>query len=389
MSENTKKIAILIESTRSYARDLILGIAQFHDEYRNWEIEFSPRGFDEPLPDWFKSWKGHGVIARIDNRRLLRILLAKNVPVVDLRRFIEHPSVPQIGPDDRMAVQMVFDLFRKRHFDSFAFVGPAEKEHPVMDIRLTHFRELAAKQGFDLTEIRPSSSGNHKSSVDSVLRRELKRLPSRTAILAANDDWGMKTLENCRHLGRPVPYDLVVAGIGNDQCLCELALPKLSSVDLNPQHIGYTAAAMLQKMMNTRSFKPPRETQVKPSAVIERTSTDMISLDDHYVRLAIQFIRANVDQRLVVDDVVKHVHLCRVALENRFRKALRHSVFQEILLVKMETIKERLVRTDMPIKHIAQEAGFADPSYLMHAFRKYTGETMRQYRKKFRKENDS
>lgn len=382
-----RKIAILIESTRSYARDLILGIARFQNEHRNWEIEFSPRGFDEPLPGWLRSWKGHGIIARIDNRHLLRTLLAKKVPVVDLRRFIKHRSVPQIGPDDRQAVQMVFELFRKRNFDSFAFVGPAEKEHPVMDVRLTNFLALTHEHGFGLIEIRPSASPDRKSNTEAVLRHKLKRLPSRTAILAANDDWGMKTLEACRHLGRPVPYDLVVAGIGNDQCLCELALPKLTSVDLNPQLIGYTAAEMLQKMMNRRSYKPPRETLIEPLVVVERTSTDMISVEDHYVRLAIQFIRANVDKRLAVDDVARHVHLSIRALENHFRQVLGHSVFQEILLVKMEAVKERLTRTKMPIKQIAEETGFGTASYLMKAFRKYAGETMKQYRKRFRDEN--
>ena len=77
----------------------------------------------------------------------------------------------------------------------------------------------------------------------------------------------------------------------------------------------------------------PEDMLVDPRFMIERSSTDMISVEDRYVRTAIQFIRANICEKITVRDVVKQVHLCRVALENRFKKVRGHSIYQEIMLV--------------------------------------------------------
>ena len=382
ISATKKKVAVLVESTRSYARDLILGIARYQSEHQNWEIEFTPRGRGEPLPEWLKSWNGNGILARIEDRRMLRLLLAKGIPVVDLRRFITHPSIPQIGPNDRKVVQMVFEHFRMRRAKRFAFVGPVAQEHPALDRRFSCFRDLVRSEGSELIEIRLSEQLENTKQVAALLRRRIKSMTFGTAILAATDDWGLTVLESCRFLERSVPNDLLVAGVGNDHCLCELSLPKLTSVDLNAKHIGYLAAEMLQKMMK-RSFAPPQETFVDPRFVIARSSTDMISVDDPYVQRAVQFIRSNADKKIVVGDVVKYAHLCRVALENHFKKVLGHSIFQEIMSVKIEAIKERLAQTDLPIKSIAFETGFVDPMYMKRVFQKLTGETVKEYRRKF------
>lgn len=386
MKRKTKKrVAILVESTRSYSRDLILGIAQYQREHQDWEIEFSPRGFDEPIPSWLQSWNGDGVLARINDRRMLRMLLSKNVPIIDLRRLFKHRLIPRIGPDDRKAVELLFEHFCRRGFRQFAFVGPAREVHPTLDMRFTCFRELVRLRGHEPIEIRFNAEIGGRKKVNSLLHRRIRQLQSGTAVLAANDDWGLAVLEACRYLDRAVPYDLVVAGIGNDQCLCELALPTLTSVDLNPRRIGYLAAEILQKMMVKPSFLPD-DTLVDPRFVIERASTDMISVEDRYVRSAVQFIRTNIGQKIVVRDVVRHAHLCRVALENHFKKVRGHSIFQEIMLVRIEAIKERLAKTDMSLKEIAHETGFSDPMYMIRVFQKTTGETAKEYRRRMQPE---
>lgn len=385
MSRNTqKRVAILIESTRSYSRDVILGVAEYQKEHRNWEIEFSPRGFDEPIPDWLKSWNGDGVLARINDRRMLQILLSKKVPIIDLRRFLEHRSIPQIGPNDRQAVEMVFEHFWQRGFRRFAFVGPAPEAHPTLDRRFSSFHDLVRSKESELTVIRLEEKSGSRRRIQTRLRRGIQKLESGTAILAANDDWGLSVLEACRYLDRSVPYDLLVAGIGNDRCLCELALPTLTSVDLNPKHIGYTAARILQKMMAKPGFRP-EDTLIEPRYVIERSSTDMVAVEDRYVRSAVQFIRSNFGKKIDAHDVVKHAHLCRMALENRFKKSLGHSIYREIMQVRLEAIKDRLAKTDMTLKEIARETGFSDPMYMIRVFGKMTGETVKEYRQRMQR----
>ena len=51
----------------------------------------------------------------------------------------------------------------------------------------------------------------------------------------------------CSRIGLSVPDDIAVIGVGNDQPVCELSMPALSSVDVNAQAAGYEAAAWLDR----------------------------------------------------------------------------------------------------------------------------------------------
>ena len=95
-----RRVALLIESSRAYGRELIRGIARFNKERARWRVEFTPRGLDDPPPAWLKAWSGEGILARVNDERMARALSAKRVPVVDLRRALRLKGVPMVGPDD-------------------------------------------------------------------------------------------------------------------------------------------------------------------------------------------------------------------------------------------------------------------------------------------------
>jgi hypothetical protein len=45
-----RRVALLIESSRAYARELIRGIARYNQEGKHWLVEFTPRGLEDPPP---------------------------------------------------------------------------------------------------------------------------------------------------------------------------------------------------------------------------------------------------------------------------------------------------------------------------------------------------
>ena len=53
--------------------------------------------------------------------------------------------------------------------------------------------------------------------------------------MACNDDRGREVLEACRDAGLRVPEEIAVVGVDNDELLCELADPPLSSVCSMPR----------------------------------------------------------------------------------------------------------------------------------------------------------
>jgi len=108
----------------------------------------------------------------------------------------------------------------------------------------------------------------------------------------------------------------------------------------------------------------------------------VLATRDEAVIRAVKFIRDHVGQRIQVADVLKHAKMSRASLEPRVKRVLGRTVYQEILRVQIERVKDLLGTTDLPIKQIAAQAGFHYVQYLTRAFRKATGLTPGRFRKR-------
>lgn len=380
-----RRVALLIESSRAYARELIRGIARFNQERTHWRVEFTPRGLDDPPPAWLKAWRGHGVLARINDRRMARALAEKGVPVVDLRRTLRSKGVPLVGPDDATVSRLVVEHFRQRGFRRMAFVGLPVGSHRAMDARAEHFRRLVEEAGCEHRQlnVRVVTRGDRWETQCGQIGRWIERLERPVGIMASNDDLGLLVLDACRRAGTGVPDEVAVAGVGNDECLCDLALPALTSVDLNPRKVGYEAAVLLDRMM---AGKPVAEceTVVAPAGIVARMSSDVMATDDSRVAQAVLFIRKHACDGIQVADVLRHVCVSRASLEPRFKRVLGRTVHQEIQRIRLLRVQELLAATDVPIKQIARLAGFRYPEYMMRVFRRVTGQTLKGYRESAR-----
>lgn len=118
--------------------------------------------------------------------------------------------------------------------------------------------------------------------------RWLKSLAQPIGLMACNDICGRRILNLCRVHGLRVPEHMAVIGVDNDEVLCDLAEPPMSSIMLPTERIGYQAAELLSGMMD--GTKPLRhEILIPPSDVMRRRSTDVAAVEDPYVAAAAGF----------------------------------------------------------------------------------------------------
>ena len=75
--------------------------------------------------------------------------------------------------------------------------------------------------------------------------RWVKRLPKPLGIMAGNDIRGIQMLDACRRAGVAVPEEVAVVGVDNEEFVCLLAYPPLSSVIPDAFRVGYEAAGLL------------------------------------------------------------------------------------------------------------------------------------------------
>ena len=294
-----------------------------------------------------------------------------------------QPAADDIGSDNEAVGRLAADHFLERGFRQFAFCGLRRGYHPGIDRRCDCFQRFIEQAGYpcQVLEDTPRRRPRSWEQEQDWIAHWIAGLPKPVGIMTANDDRGLQVLDACRRIGAAVPDQVAVLSVDNDEYLCGLSLPSLSSIDLNSEQTGYQAAALLDRMMKGK--RPPRHLpEIAPAGVVVRRSTDVLATDDADVIRAVQFIRENACRSIHVPEVVHHVSVSRAALEPRFRHVLGRTMHQEIRRVQIERAKTLLAGTDLPIKQVAQQAGFKTVQYLTRSFRAVTGHPPAAFRRR-------
>jgi LacI family transcriptional regulator len=197
--------------------------------------------------------------------------------------------------------------------------------------------------------------------------------------MACYDIRGREVLDVCRQLGISVPDEVALIGVDNDELICDLAEPPLSSAIPDTRRAGYEAARLLDRLMAGESELPLAHL-IPPLGIAVRGPTDVLASDDADVSEAVRFIRAHASEGINVEDVLRAVPLSRRVLESRFEKQLGRTPHEEITRVQIERVKELLAATDLPLAEVAHRAGYKHVEYMSVAFKRDTGLAPSRYR---------
>jgi LacI family transcriptional regulator len=253
--------------------------------------------------------------------------------------------------------------------------------------RGAEFRRRLAEGGRRVREFR-SRAGQPGGPGSDAENREiaawLEALPKPVGVFACYDGRAQQVLEACQLLGLHVPDEVAVLGVDNDEVLCELCSPPLSSVQPNARRTGYEAAAMLARMMQGEKTVGAETRYVEPVRVVERQSTDVVSVADAQVAAALKYIRQHACEGVNVADVLRAVPMSRTLLERKFKALLGHSPHRQLVQARVERAKHLLVESEVSIAVVAELAGFESASYLSVVFRRETGGSPYAYRVKHR-----
>ena len=184
-----RHVAILIETSRAYGRGLLRGIARYNCEHSQWSTFFQPQGLGDPAPAWLPSWRGDGILARIDNRQVAQAVQKAGVPVVNTRGTLTELPFHFIGSDNSAIAELAAEHLLERGFRHFAFCGYLRRIHPKLDLRGDCFQQLIKQAGYHCerfqndTPRRPRSWEQQQTRIASWIAE----LPKPIGILAAND----------------------------------------------------------------------------------------------------------------------------------------------------------------------------------------------------------
>jgi LacI family transcriptional regulator len=371
------KIALLIETSNAYARGLLGGVVGFIRQHRPWSIYLSEHTRGDKAPSWLSSWDGSGIIARIENLAIAEALRPLKIPIVDVSAARLIPSLPWFETDDGAIAHLGAEHLLERGFTHFAYAG--DNRFNWSHWREEHFLNCIRAAGHSCSVFGASAHSLGADEETDELAAWIRELPKPVGVLACYDFRGQQVLDACRRIGVAVPDEVAVIGVDNDELLCELSSPPLSSVIPNTYRTGYEAAALLDEMIAGRKVKGEAHL-IAPLGVSVRQSTDVLAIHEPNVARALHYIRNNACNGINVQDVIKAVPQSRRLMEKRFVKFIGRTPHQEILRVQLERVKQLLTQTDLPIEQIAERSGFAHVEYLSVAFKRELGMPPSKYR---------
>lgn len=374
-----KRVALIIESSGSYGRDLLAGIMRYCRTTDDWLVFYEQRDLSSDLPLWLMDWDGHGIISRATNAELARAVRESGVALVELTDRGDDFGFPRIRSDDAAIGRVGLDHFSDRGFRSFGFCG--FEDEAWSSRREQAFVEQASQLG-QCSVYRSRWHGATNTSWESEQRHLiewLETLPKPVGIMACCDIRGQHLLQACVQAEFNSPEEVAVLGVDNDELLCQLCSPPLSSVIPDADSIGYSAAEKLAELMNGEQSDRDDQ-QICPIGICTRQSSEIVAIDDPDIAAAITFIRENACNGISVADVLKTVPVSRSTLERQLRKYLRRSPQQEIRNVRMRRACELLKMTDLSIERVAFNCGFTHPEYMHAIFRRELKMTPGEYR---------
>lgn len=377
-----KSVALLIESSNAYARGLIDGIIAWQREHEIWSMYVPEQERGAAPPSWLSSWDGDGVIARIETEQIAARVADLRVPIVDVSAARHLIDLPWVETDDQLIADMAFEHLRDKQLTNFAYCG--EPFFGWSQQRLRSFSaRVSASEGtcFVLDQQARLEPGYSWTRERTALEAWLKELPKPVGIFAGYDIKGQQILDACRDLQFRVPEQIAVIGVDNDQQLCELCTPPMSSVIPDARGAGYQAASLLEQLMAGKPVSN-RGVLLPPLGIAERQSTDVLAVDDPVLFDAIHYIRRYACEGIQVKDVAQRVDVSRRSLEFRFMKYLNRTPHDEIERVRMTRIKQLLTTTELSLQRIAEKSGYPNPDYMATAFKRVTGDSPGQYRRK-------
>lgn len=382
-SNSRPAVALLIETSNRYGRELLRGIRNYVSEHTDWAVHLTEWGRGDAPPPWLAKWRVDGVIARIENHEIEHAARATGVPVVNVSAAGLAPEFPVVISDSAAVARLAAEHLLERGFEHFGYCGDGRFKWSAT--HAGNFIEFLEREGHACAvfDSQPEDFADWEAEQEK-LGRWIQSLPKPVGIMACYDIRGQQVLDVCRQLGVQVPDEIAVIGQHNDELLCELCDPPLSSVIPNSCRAGYEAAALLQEMMRGRRVAAGPYL-ISPVGVAVRQSTDIVALNDRQIAAAVRFIRENACRGIGVEDVLRAIPMSRTLLERKLRQLLRRSPYEEILHIRLRRAKELLSATSLSIAEIAERAGFSCPEYLSAAFKKHAGVSPREFRIRSRK----
>ena len=288
---------------------------------RNWFVQVVERfATTSDIRHALKTWNPVGcLVDRAMSTGKAPDAIFRSLPTVYLDQNPRKPSQahPCLLHDSSATASLAIKELLALKCRSYAYLGMEKNVHWDKD-RLDRFRADAKTAGISVVEL-------HREN----LAEEIRNLPKPCGILGANDYCAIEAHHAATTGGFRIPDDIAVAGIDNDEQICEMVSPGITSVEPDFKSAGYRLAQMLaDEIERTRRGavrkRMPLTERYGPVGIVRRGSTNTDAERHPAVRRAVEYIRRHAFEEAIRLDGASTGMTMR-EYRNRQRKSKEHN----------------------------------------------------------------
>jgi LacI family transcriptional regulator len=379
------KILVLIDSATEFSRRFLSGLVRYAHENGPWIFYRLPLYYkmlygEEGVLEQIKEWGIDAVIVQWEYREI-KFLKKLDIPVF-LQNYEDNADwFSKISGDYLEVGAMAADFFAKKKFKNFAFYG--NKNFLWSKGRAEGYRIKIEKLRGNYYYFESEYLTNSQWSRSHIeLNEWLSSLPKPVAVFACDDYFALQVAEMCKINNIDIPNEISLLGVDNDELICNLSHPSISSIVTDDENIGYVAGKKLHTLIINKKNIPFKIAK-KPIRIEQRQSTERYNISNKDIIKVIDYIEKNFTSDISIDSLAQIVPLGRRTLEKKFKEAMDTSIYQFILDKKIEYLSNELITTKKSLLDITIETGFNDVRNAYRLFKKSTGYTPLVFRKKF------
>lgn len=378
------RLLFITDFTESFAYALLRGIIRYSNTTEQWVVCRMPPAYKREhgikgVVRFAKKWGADVVIGQFEKDDKVELFRREGIVAFAQDYKSKFSSIPNITGDYLETGRIAAELYLHKGFRNFAFFG--YKDVCWSDERCEGFRKRIEEAGF----------GDHfylydKQVIDNLwyydaddVSQWLLSLPKPVAVMACDDNQGSALIGACNAAGVKIPSDLSLIGVDNDEVICTLSAPTLSSISVDIEQGGFETAQMAVKMIHDPFFRAP-DIVLHPKRIVHRVSTSAYATTDKDVLKALQFIRQNLNKKITVDDVLDQIPLSRRLLEVRFKNVTGVAIYQYISQQRIDHFADMLLETNDSIQEITYKMGEDDSKSICRRFKELKGCTPSEWR---------
>ncbi|MBC8126931.1 MAG: substrate-binding domain-containing protein [Gloeobacteraceae cyanobacterium ES-bin-144] len=376
-SEQSRRIAVVQSSVN--VRRLTPGLAPFAGMgYDFWIIDLYRQ--PDVLLASLREWNPSAIVTEW-LPGLTEALVGLGCPVILVPSDETVAGVYSVDIDDVAIGRLAAEHLISRGYKNFAFVGRSDAHYAEQ--RLEGFQSVVGQVPAYWEEFRNwRQYDEYWRDPDEDMVGWLAAQSTPLGIFTAHDPTGRHVLEAAAQAGLEVPFAVGVVSANDDETVCEMARPALSSIRLPWRRL---AAEVVQTLEAVWAGSPPlAPVLIPPLEIVARGSSSYEAVSDPLVRRAMQYLVERISSIISVEEWATHVGVSRRVLERRFQGALNRSPHAMMQHERVERAKSLLTTTDLPVAIIAERCGYQSNERLTVNFRASVGTPPASYRRSSR-----